>query len=95
MRINKLQVEGRRRKHHHHTDQIICSFIKAQENIFKMLKTTSLLSRRFLLSSAASAGQDVKQMATASELARQRRSLQGRVAVVTASTDGSVLNFLD
>ncbi|XP_046641179.1 dehydrogenase/reductase SDR family member 4-like [Daphnia pulicaria] len=53
-----------------------------------MLKTTSLLSRRFLLSSAASAGQDVRQMATASELARQRRSLQGRVAVVTASTDG-------
>jgi dehydrogenase/reductase SDR family protein 4 len=55
-----------------------------------MLKTTSLLSRRFLISSASSAGQDVRQMATASELACQRRSLQGRVAVVTASTDGSV-----
>jgi dehydrogenase/reductase SDR family protein 4 len=53
-----------------------------------MLKTTSLLSRRFLLSSAASAEQDVRQMATASELARQRRSLQGRVGVVTASTNG-------
>jgi dehydrogenase/reductase SDR family protein 4 len=55
-----------------------------------MLKNTSLLSRRFLPSSAASAGQDVRQMATASELARQRRSLQGRVGVVTASTNGSV-----
>ena len=50
-----------------------------------MLKTTSLLTRRFLLSS-----QDVRQIGTAAELARQRRSLEGRVAVVTASTDGSV-----
>jgi dehydrogenase/reductase SDR family protein 4 len=53
-----------------------------------MLKTTSLLSRRFLLSSADSAGEDVRQMSTVSELARQRRSLQGRVAVITMSTDG-------
>jgi hypothetical protein len=37
-----------------------------------MLKATSLLSRRFLLSSAASAGQDVRQMATASELAPKK-----------------------
>ncbi|XP_046641205.1 dehydrogenase/reductase SDR family member 4-like [Daphnia pulicaria] len=48
-----------------------------------MLKTTSLLSRRFLLSS-----QDVRKIGTAAEVARQRRSLQGRVAVITASTDG-------
>ena len=53
-----------------------------------MFKTTSLLTRRFLLSS-----QDVRQIGTAAELARQRRSLEGRVAVVTASTDGSVKSF--
>jgi hypothetical protein len=41
-------------------------------NNFKMLKATFLLSRRFLLSSAASAGQDVRQMATASELAQKK-----------------------
>jgi hypothetical protein len=58
-----------------------------------MLKTISLLPRRFLLSSVSNAGQDVRQMGTAAELARQRRSLEGRVAVVTASTDGSVKSF--
>ena len=58
-----------------------------------MLKTISLLPRRFLLSSVSNAGQDVRQMGTAAELARQRRSLEGRVAVVTASTDGFVESF--
>ena len=58
-----------------------------------MLKTISLLPRRFLLSSVSNAGQDVRKMGTAAELARQRRSLEGRVAVVTASTDGSVESF--
>ena len=58
-----------------------------------MLKTISLLPRRFLLSSVSNAGQDVRQMGTAADLARQRRSLEGRVAVVTASTDGSVESF--
>lgn len=53
---------------------------------FRMLKNATLLSRRILLSPIA--GQDVRQMTTAVELARQRRSLQGRVAVITASTDG-------
>ena len=53
-----------------------------------MFKTTSLLTRRFLLSS-----QNVRQIGTAAELARQRRSLEGRVAVVTASTDGFVEYF--
>ncbi|XP_046641202.1 dehydrogenase/reductase SDR family member 4-like [Daphnia pulicaria] len=49
-----------------------------------MLKTKTLvLTRRFLLSS-----QDVRQIGTAAEVARQRRSLKDRVAVVTASTDG-------
>ena len=62
--------------------------LRALSNNFKMMKTISLLTRRFLLSS-----QDVRQMGTAAELARQRRSLEGRVAVVTASTDGSVKSF--
>jgi hypothetical protein len=60
---------------------------------FQNVESYFFLSRRFLLSSAASAGQDVRQMATASELAK-KRSLQGRMAVaravVTTSTDGSV-----
>ncbi|XP_046448130.1 dehydrogenase/reductase SDR family member 4-like isoform X2 [Daphnia pulex] len=49
-----------------------------------MLKsTTHVLTRRFLLSN-----QDVRQIGTAAEVARQRRSLKDRVAVITASTDG-------
>lgn len=52
-----------------------------------MLKTTALFSRR-VLSSSINAGQEIRQMGTAAEVARQRRSLKDRVAIVTASTDG-------
>jgi dehydrogenase/reductase SDR family protein 4 len=54
-------------------------------NDFTMLKTTTLaLARGFLWSS-----QDIRQIGTAAEVARQRSSLKDRVAVITASPNGS------
>jgi dehydrogenase/reductase SDR family protein 4 len=56
-------------------------------NNFTMLKNTTLvLTRHFLLTS-----QNFRQIGTAAEVARQRRSLKDRVAIITASTDGSIL----
>ena len=53
----------------------------------KMLQTTALIPRRVLLSSL-NISQDAKKLSTATQEALKRRSLVGRVAVVTASTDG-------
>ena len=52
-----------------------------------MFQTTTLFSRRILLTSV-SVGQDVRKLGTAVQEAHKRRSLVGRVALVTASTDG-------
>ncbi|XP_032790048.1 dehydrogenase/reductase SDR family member 4 [Daphnia magna] len=55
-----------------------------------LLKTTVLLSHRALapFCGTSSTLQCAKQLSTYAEIARQRRSLQGRVAVLTASTEG-------
>ncbi|XP_057376871.1 dehydrogenase/reductase SDR family member 4-like [Daphnia carinata] len=55
-----------------------------------LLKTTVLLTRRGFapFCGTSSALQNAKQLSTYAEVARQRRSLQGRVAVLTASTEG-------
>ena len=53
----------------------------------KMLQATALIPRRVLLSSL-NISQDARKLSTATQEALKRRSLAGRVAVVTASTDG-------
>ncbi|XP_057376869.1 dehydrogenase/reductase SDR family member 4-like [Daphnia carinata] len=56
-----------------------------------LLKSTMLLKTHRALApfyGTSSAFQNAKQLSTYAEIARQRRSLQGRVAVLTASTDG-------
>ncbi len=68
--------------------------MRALLNITKMLQTTALFSRRVLLTSV-NLGQDARKLSTAAQEAQKRRSLAGRVAVVTASTDGYIHHILD